>query len=134
MLFGSGKKWLNLPKWLNFIFVFSFSFWDKMKLFLFIKVIEMTMKWISKRMMKLYEFHNQSQTEKNVISINLSFDLIVYSTLVHSSLNPNKCVDDKGREKKNNNQTQISYLFEGSYKYLWSHNSFLFHFRSWIWI
>ena len=109
----------------------SFSFWDQMKWFLFIKVIEMTMKWISKRMMNLNQYHNQSQTEKNVISINLSFDLIDYSTLVHSSLNPNKWEDGKG-ENENNNQTQISYLFEGSYKYVWSHNSFQFDF--WLWI
>ena len=67
-------------------------------------------------MMNLNQFHNQSQTEKNVISINLSFDLFDYSTLVHSSLNPNNAKMEK--ENENNNQTQISYLFEGSYKYV----------------
>ena len=66
-----------------------------------------------------------SNRKECMISINLSFDLIVYSTLVHSSLNSNKCEDGKG-ENENNNQTQISYLFEGSYKYVWSHNSFQF--------
>ena len=101
--------WICRNDWISF-FCVSFSFWDQMKWFLFIKVIEMTMKWISNRMMDLFESHNQSQTEKNVISINLSFDLIVYLTLIHSSLNSNKCEDMKRGEWKQQSNTNNNHF------------------------
>ena len=108
----------------------SFSFWDQMKWFLFIKVSEMTMKWILKKMMNLFEFHNQSQTEKNVWfpSIYHLIWLFIQLSFIHLSIQTNVMME---KENANNNQTQISYLFEGSYKYVWSHNSFQFDF--WLW-
>ena len=92
----------------------SFSFWDQMKWFLFIKVIEMTMKWISNRMMNLFEFHNQSQTEKNVISINLSFDLIDYSinSFIHLSIQTNEKMEKGEWEQQSNiNNNHFQFIF-----------------------
>ena len=131
MLFGSGKKWLNLPKWLNFIFLFHFHFeikWND----------SYSSKWLK---WQWNEYQTEWWTYMNFIinlkqkrmwflSIYHMIWLFIQLSFIHLSIQTNEKLE-KG-ENKNNNQTQISYLFEGSYKYVWSRNSF--QFDNWLWM
>ena len=131
MLFESGKKWLNLPKWLNFILLFHFHFeikWNDSYSSKWLKWQwnEYQTEWwtclnfrINLKQKRMYDFHWSIKW----------FDCL-FNSFIHLSIQPNEKME-KG-ENENNNQTQISYLFEGSYKYVWSHN--LFQFDFWLWM
>ena len=132
MLFGSGKKWLNLPKWLNFILL-CFIFILRSNEMILIHQSEWKWQWneyqrewwtcinfiINLKQKRMYDFHQSI----------IWFDWLFNS---RSFISQFKQMRRWKGENKNNNQTQISYLFEGSYKYVWSHNSFQFDFCLWM--
>ena len=74
---------------------------------------------INLKQKRMYDFHQSI----------IWFDCL-FNSFIHLSIQTNVKME-KG-ENDNNDQTQISYLFEGSYKYVWCHNSFQFDFYLWM--